>query len=363
LEAISMPLRRPPLAVALLIILSTACLGAPRPLLLGVIGDTQKPDGDPLTDLRWGLGQIEALPLDAMLMPGDLTDTGTTAQWSSFMGAVDGFAYPIVYAAGNHDAVPGEREYRGLFRHYTGQPAYARFEVGDWQLFVLDTCLFVDGHLEHKGRVSEAQLRWLKGQLEGVGPDEPIMVMAHHPFGEPSDGIDNWERVLSAFEGHDLRLTLTGHFHRNRLFHSEDGTPHLTTGALSFSTAPDRCGIGYRLLSLVGDELHTVWVEREDPELAIEPLNLRLGDQARVALESGMGQALLLRYRGGPVTVLIDGEMTGLPASPEGSVAVLPLPEGAAAVVDLQSASDLGGEAATSLVTTASQWETLQLAE
>lgn len=189
------------LMISLALLLPCIAAADTAPMFLGVVGDTQKPDGDPLADFRWGLSQVSELPLDALLMPGDLTDTGTHVQWKGFMAALEGFPHPVVYAAGNHDAVPGPRLYRSLFRRYTGQPARAHYRIGEWRLLVLDTPRFHGRRLEHNGTVGEVQLRWIERQLAQIGTEEPIMVMAHHPFGEPSDGIENWEEVLAAFEG------------------------------------------------------------------------------------------------------------------------------------------------------------------
>lgn len=360
-------LNRPIRSLTISLALLLPCIAAAdtAPMFLGVIGDTQKPDGDPLADFRWGLSQVRGLPLDALLMPGDLTDTGTDVQWKGFMAALEGFPHPVVYATGNHDAVPGPRLYRSLFRRHTGQPAWAHYRIGEWRLLVLDTPRFHGRRLEHNGAVGEAQLRWIARQLAEIGPEEPIMVMAHHPFGEPSDGIENWEEALAAFEGRRLRFTLTGHFHRNRLYESPDGTPHLTTGALSFSTAPAECGIGYRLLSLTGDDLHTVWVERDDPEVRLLPIpgapRTCLASAAMIALPrvAEGAHALLLTYRGGPIEVTSGVAAYHLAATAAWATCALPLDDGGSLSVAP------GGAAAeirsARLLVTPTPWETIAL--
>lgn len=353
------------LMISLALLLPCIAAADTAPMFLGVVGDTQKPDGDPLADFRWGLSQVSELPLDALLMPGDLTDTGTHVQWKGFMAALEGFPHPVVYAAGNHDAVPGPRLYRSLFRRYTGQPAWAHCRIGDWRLLVLDTPCFHGRRLEHNGTVGEVQLRWIERQLAQIGPEEPIMVMAHHPFGEPSDGIENWEEVLAAFEGRRLRFTLTGHFHRNRLYESPDGTPHLTTGALSFSTAPAECGIGYRFLSLIGNDLHTVWVERDDPEARLLPIpgapRGRLSLAATIALPrvTGGAGALLLTYRGGPIVVTSGTATHYLAATAAWATCAVPLD-------DVRSVSVVPGGVpaeirSAQLLVTPTPWETIAL--
>ncbi len=278
----------------------------PAPMFLGVVGDTQKPDGDPLADFRWGLSQVSELPLDALLMPGDLTDTGTHVQWKGVHGGPGGVPHPVVCAAGNPTPSPALGCTQSLQAVHKGSPPRATTGLvsGGYSFWIPRASMDAAWN---SSTVGEVQLRWIERQLAQIGPEEPIIVMAHHPSASPRTASRTGRRCWRQLRGRRLR-----HPHRPLPPQPALRVPrrtHLTTGALSFSTAPAECGIGYRFLSLIGNDLHTVWVERDDPEAGScqspgAPRG-RLSLAATIALPrvTGGAGALLLTYRGSPGVV------------------------------------------------------------
>ncbi len=246
------------------VLLPAAWSAEPPPLFYAVIADTQKGDDDPFAQFAWAIEQVNELRPEFVLMPGDLTNTGTDNQYTNFMKVANRCQVPVYYCVGNHGAVPGPENYRARFTQYTGQPTWYHQVLGGWHLFVLDSARFADGKLQHDGEIGQEQLGWLAGELARTKPCEPIFLAEHHPISVKPDGLQNADRLMALFEGHYLAYTVTAHFHRNRHDVADNGIHHFITGSLSFSTRPAECGIGYRLISTVGNDLWTAWIETDD---------------------------------------------------------------------------------------------------
>ncbi len=257
---------RPIFCIILLaaLLLPVAWSAEPPPLFYAVIADTQKPDDDPFAQFAWAIEQVNELRPEFVLMPGDLTDTGTDNQYANFMKVAEQCQVPIHYCVGNHGAVPGPDRYRARFTQYTGQPTWYHRVLGGWHLFVLDSPRFVEGKLQHDGEIGRQQLSWLSAELARTDPCQPILLAEHHPLSVKADGLQNADELLELFRRRYLAYTVTAHFHRNRHDADDDGVHHFITGSLSFSTKPAECGIGYRLISTVGTDLWTAWVETDD---------------------------------------------------------------------------------------------------
>jgi hypothetical protein len=251
-------------------LLPLAWAAEPPPLFYAVISDTQKGDDDPFAEFAWAIEQVNELRPEFVLMPGDLTNTGTDNQYMNFMEVAERCQVPIYYCVGNHGAVPGEDGYRGRFTHYTGQPTWYHRKLGGWHLFALDSARFVEGKLQHDGEIGLEELDWLSAQLARMGPCQPVFLAEHHPLSVKPDGLQNAAELLELFRNRYLAYTVAGHFHRNGHDVDDRGVHHFITGSLSFSTRPAECGIGYRLISTVGTDLWTAWVET-DEELPLAP--------------------------------------------------------------------------------------------
>ncbi len=285
------------------------------PLFYAVISDTQKPDGDELKDFLWAVGQVNELAPAFVLVPGDLTNTGTDAQYENFMRVASILKPPVYVAVGNHEAPCGEEIYRSRFTRHTGQQPYYHRQLGGWHLFVLDSVRFKDGKLMHDGEIDADQMAWLRAELAKVDPAAPVFLSLHHPLIQ-RDGLINYPELLGAFAGHNLLYTVTAHFHRNRHHQDANAIHHFVTGALSFSCSKD-CGIGYRLISTVGRDLWTAWIETTDAK----PLALvhraqgpwRGEMQADPGLPEGLAGPLCVRltYRGQGVVLRLRRSALG----------------------------------------------------
>jgi len=179
--------------------------------------------------LRTAVEDANALGVDGVLLGGDLTKDGERADFERFDEVLAGLEPPFVAIPGNHDVpkafddhpVPGLDRFAE--RYTPGElPFVTRF--GGVDLVCLDSETMPDGSLAEtwEGRVSAAQLEWLRDTL----PDVPNpVVCVHHNLsrlpevaafeGYPWEWypILNAEELVEGLSAHDVPLVLSGHHH------------------------------------------------------------------------------------------------------------------------------------------------------
>lgn len=302
-----------------LVVGASAFAGGLPPLFYAVVSDTQKPADDPLVELRQVVEQVNPLDPAFVLTPGDLTNTGSVAEYENVMPVIRQFMAPILAMPGNHEAAAGEGTYGERFRQYVGEAPYSCREVGGWQLIRLDSVRFHGGKLDHEGGIDDAQLAWLKERLAGIPKDAPILLSQHHPLRYPAIQTANEEALLRLFADRYLVYTVTGHRHMNDLYQDMDAIWHIVTGSVSFSCRPATDGTGYRLVSTVDRDLWTAWVDRKDPQPARLLAPFSLPTCAPVATTA---KQLILRVRySGEGELIFRALPTSVPPSGESTVA------------------------------------------
>ena len=331
-------LRRTHLVVLLFVTLlaplaAIAWAAEPPPVFFAVISDVHAQGDDPLPELHWAADQLRAFHLDFVLFSGDITDNGQPVEYRSALRVALQMAPPVYYLPGNHECPLGETEYRARFTQYTGQPPWQDIRLPGWRLILLDSVRIAEGKLRHDGVVGPEELAWLKRELTGIGPREPIILAEHHPFKAPENGLTNSDEILALFRERSLLYTIAGHFHENDHVVDDCGVHHFITGSLAYSNSLFD-GIGYRLFSTVGTDLWTAWVETTDePPLspwgeAARPGPLNRPYSITLPPPSGKGSsvAVSLRYMGAAL-VLKSGErvLRTLPAAAQPATAMVVL--------------------------------------
>lgn len=138
--------------------------------------------------LAAALRAAEGLGVDAVLMPGDLTKDGTSAQFEAVERLVSSVSVPVLSVPGNHDRVPPPAvDDSGHVPGWVGGPSTVPFHdtVGDIDVLGLDTATASTG--SDGGYLPDSQLRWLAGALDSA--DRPV-VMTHHPLGIDWTGLE-----------------------------------------------------------------------------------------------------------------------------------------------------------------------------
>ncbi|MBM9468870.1 metallophosphoesterase [Nakamurella leprariae] len=175
---------------------------------------------DSLDNLRRILDAAEAsgTATDAILLTGDLTDTGVPEAYRRLRAVVEPVAArmgaQVVWAMGNHD------ERSAFSSELLDDPDAGQRSVdsvtmvGGLRILVLDST--VPGH--HHGRIDEEQYTWLADQLAEPAPEGTVVVVHHPPVPAEGEmalavGFHDAQRFTDAIAGTDVRVVLAGHTH------------------------------------------------------------------------------------------------------------------------------------------------------
>ncbi len=235
-------------------------------------------------------------PPELILMTGDLvTDAFWTpeaealAHWKVFKRVLnDNCSIPVRYCIGNHDVhgwgsgntttpLSGD----AMFKQETGlRSTYYSFDQAGWHFIVLDDIRY-GGFNAFQHYLDEAQMAWLRADLEKTDPSTPILVATHAPilcvvcfFEAPPKQFDlnpqegwfvswdcvhkDYDALKKLFVAHpNVKLCLSGHYHQ--VDHCEYlGTHYICGGAVSGTywrgpNPPGEFEAGYGLVDLYND--------------------------------------------------------------------------------------------------------------
>ena len=168
---------------------------------------------------------LDRRPFDRLLYLGDVYETGTAEEFRTRYDAILGrFAKRTAPTPGNHEwgnrAVGYDPYWRAV--HGKPTPAYYDFAAGGWEILSLNSEAPRDG--------GSAQLRWLRGELEGGGTCR--LAFWHQPrysAGRHGDEPD-MAPLVDALRGR-AAITVTGHDHNLQRYRDRGGITHLVSGA------------------------------------------------------------------------------------------------------------------------------------
>ncbi|MCP9618700.1 metallophosphoesterase [Nocardia otitidiscaviarum] len=160
-------------------------------------------------------------PVDALVLSGDLTDSGSPEGYRRLREAVEPAAAElgaeVVYAMGNHD----ERTAFGveLLGHAPGAvaadvPHDQVVEVAGLRIIALDSTT----PRRHTGKLELDQLAWLTDQLRRPAPRGTLLVLHHPPLRSAIPaaellGLGQIELLEAAVADSDVGMILCGHNH------------------------------------------------------------------------------------------------------------------------------------------------------
>ncbi|HET7455873.1 MAG TPA: phosphodiesterase [Solirubrobacterales bacterium] len=194
-----------------------------KPVLLAQLSDLHLganwEEVDPQPRLEQVIEAVRALPnpVDAVVVSGDLSDSGDEADYLLARRLLDRLDAPVHVLPGNHDLrgplrrtfeLPGEGD----------DPVDYAVEVGELRLVVLDS--IVPG--QDPGAFGAEQLRRLDEEL-GSRPEQPTLLAMHHP--PLPTGLPEWDAINLAVAEREalaevvarhpqLRGIVGGHLHR-----------------------------------------------------------------------------------------------------------------------------------------------------
>lgn len=173
---------------------------------------------DPLANVRAALERIETSGVDvaALVLSGDLTDTGDPAAYRALRAVVEPAATrigaPLVYAMGNHDE---RAAFRTELLDGSGSDPYDHvMRVGGLRLVVLDSTV----PDRPQGLLRPEQLSWLAAEIAEPAPLGTVLVLHHPPVPTAfaamrAIDLHNPRDLARVLVGTDVRMILCGHAH------------------------------------------------------------------------------------------------------------------------------------------------------
>ncbi|WP_454197788.1 metallophosphoesterase [Nocardia sp. Marseille-Q1738] len=241
--------------------------------------------------------------IDALVLSGDLTDTGSPEAYRRLRGAVEPVAEELgaktVYVMGNHDE-------RGAFAtELLGKDAAAVdpeathdqvVDVAGLRVIALDSTT----PRRHDGRLEERQLDWLADQLRERARHGTLLVLHHPPIRSPVAAteylrLERPELLAEVLAGSDVRLIICGHNHLTGAA-ALAGIPVWIGPALSYRIDPiapagrhrGLTGFGYSRIDLLGSTLVATAIEATPAETVYDrPEQDVLEQLAALAAEAG----------------------------------------------------------------------------
>ncbi|KAA1248621.1 phosphodiesterase [Mycobacterium simiae] len=194
----------------LLHISDTHLVGGDNPLYGDVDADGR------LTELLGQLKRSGVLP-DAIIVTGDLADTGEAQAYRKLRGMIEPFALELgaelIWVMGNHDDRAALRRFL-LDEAPSMAPVDRVCMIDGLRIITVDTS--VPGH--HYGELRNSQLDWLAAELEKAAPHGTILALHHPPIPSVLDlavtvELRDQAALGSVLKGSDVRSILAGHLH------------------------------------------------------------------------------------------------------------------------------------------------------
>ncbi|MDI6793250.1 MAG: metallophosphoesterase [bacterium] len=192
--------------------------------------------GDILREL---VTEINGRSVDFTILKGDLTHTGSEAEFEFVKSELVKLKTRVYAVIGNHDIIG--QAWQSSFSQISGQlTRYYSFNLKGWHFIILDSS---------KGSIDKHQLDWLKGDLDKY-KTSPTMVFLHHWVNRTSvmddladmgnkfstiigsRFIDNHAQLRAILESYPQVVSVhSGHAHAN-LVTQDKGITYIATAAL-----------------------------------------------------------------------------------------------------------------------------------
>jgi len=247
-----------------------------------VYGDRTGGPAKGIEVLAQAVSDTNLLDPDLVMTVGDLINGyNTTPQWMAqmeeFHATMGALTMPWFPVAGNHDIYwRGEgrppEEHEGRYEVHFG-PLWYAFDHKGCTFIVLYTDE-ADPETGERNfnkpnsqRMSEEQLRWLKGALKDAKQSRHVFVFMHHPRWLGGKYGDDWERAhrLLAAAG-NVTAVFAGHIHRMRYDGRRDGMEYFTLATVGGHLGAQLPRAGFM------HQFHVVTVRDEGIALATLPV-------------------------------------------------------------------------------------------
>jgi 3',5'-cyclic AMP phosphodiesterase CpdA len=232
---------------------------SPARFTVAAVNDIHLKDAGSTAILNRGLDKINALSdLKFSVMLGDLSSSGKLSEMNLAKDSLKRLTKPYFTLPGNHD-VQGRDD---IFANYTKVfgPTEWVHEEENWAFIGINSC---EGGLSDV-TIPQDRVAWLRKRIKKTGRKKPIAIFSHHPFNPNTKKyrVKNADEILGLFQGYNLKLVASGHWHGNQE-EEKDGVLFTTTACLSSTREnfDDTQAKGFRLFHFEGETVKTEFVE------------------------------------------------------------------------------------------------------
>jgi Icc protein len=253
-----------------------------------------QPERGAVEGYRKAIDTINILNPDFVLTGGDLvmdalnqTYGRSDSLYRLYEKETGRFHMPVYNTVGNHEVYGWQRKEAGLeespefgkkmYENRIGKRYYS-FDHKGWHFMVLDAVYRSEGG-DYIGKIDDAQIEWIKEDLQKTGKETPITVSVHIPFvtsqtqltrgalvpNPPYLIINNAREVLLNFWGYNLKLVLQGHLHYLEDINVNNQVHFITGGAVCgqwWGNKPDSTPEeGFLLVHVNGEKFEWEYVD------------------------------------------------------------------------------------------------------
>ncbi|HUX94104.1 MAG TPA: metallophosphoesterase [Bacteroidales bacterium] len=199
-------------------------------------------DRNAVPGFKQAISTVNDLNPDFVIMGGDQIMDALAQRFSQadslynlYNETIKNFKMPVFNTMGNHEiygilsasgADPQNPEYgEKMFEKRIGY-SYKSFSHKGWKFMILNS-IEDTGKDRYIGKIDDAQIEWIKKELNATDKNTPIVLSTHIPFitantqkyvgttvpNDSSTVIYNGKEVLDLFKGYNLKLVLQGHLH------------------------------------------------------------------------------------------------------------------------------------------------------
>ncbi|MBK7709929.1 MAG: metallophosphoesterase [Bacteroidales bacterium] len=207
------------------------------------------------------INTINELKPEFVITGGDLIMDALGQRYSAadslynlYSGTVKNLTMPVYNTMGNHEIYGILRESGAdtldpeygekMFEKRIGKSYYSFIHKG-WKFIILNSVEDTRKN-GYTGQIDDAQIEWIKKELQETDKQTPIAISTHIPFitantqkyigttvaNDSSAVIFNGKEVLDLFIGYNLKLVMQGHLHTVEDIYI-DGIHFITGGAVS----------------------------------------------------------------------------------------------------------------------------------
>jgi len=201
------------------------------------------------TNLINAVTQINSINPAFVLFTGDLTDSGSIEQYTTFKTTVSNLSIPHYCVPGDNDIVDGEGDLQ-RYRDQLGNDYFA-LDYQGFKFIGLNNNLYLS--------LDQTQSQWFEQELQ---KGKPEIIFAHKPLLDYENNFVPFadaQQLLNFFNAYDVVMYMSGHWHESAEYTSNN-THHIWCDNLSFAHLGDT----YNLYRVYADHIALYHVDLRD---------------------------------------------------------------------------------------------------